>query len=436
LEAKPSSATVVGSSSVRGVGSRGKEDETHVEAVKFVEIWMETSTGYLASYDMIAGKKLLHTRDYAKLTKTYMPIQVCNDIDTGGFWGRSFVSLQLPVNMEMEYTIGKVFRNIQDADAFGILVEPTTLGIPTEVYRGSDGIKRVRYEPDYSVPDAKPFQLMPAKRGKEPVDVIKMGVALGDKIANQPTEMMQGGAPGRVDSQAGLGFLYEVSNVPLTPTAAALTKAIIGCYRAVLNIAAMTWPQEKMVQVTLLDDSLAGITLDPSTGAMQLSENGIPHPDEIDVSVRAMLPKSKEQEKLELAEALKMGSIDMFEYRIMVRKRGLELPVGNDAEWQNYRRAMLENIVLFGDGKKPGQVIVNILDIHDIHIRVLQPFMARPEFYQASPEVRTAVTEHYTAHLMNMGAIPDQAPQLEEAAEEKAAQMGMNVPGLGGPEQQ
>jgi hypothetical protein len=249
-------------------------------------------------------------------------------------------------------------------------------------------------------------------------------------MANQPTEMMQGGAPGRVDSQSALGYLYEVSNIPLTPTATALAKAISGCYRAMLDIASLTWDRHKIVEVSLLDDSLAGIILDPGTGTMELTENGIPHPDEVTISVKAMLPKSKEQEKMELMEALKMGTIDMFEYRIMVRKRGLEVPVGNESEWQNYRRAMLENIVLFGDGKAPGKVIVNVLDIHDVHLRVLQPFMARPEFYQASPEVREAFMKHYQAHLLGMGTLPDQAPNIDEAAGEAGAQMGIGGQGM------
>jgi len=197
-----------------------------------------------------------------------------------------------------------------------------------------------------------------------------------------------------------------------------------------LDIAALKWPKYKLVEVSLLDDSLAGISLDPATGSMQLSENGIPHPDEITVTVRAMLPKSKEQEKMELMEALKMGTIDMFEYRVMARKRGLEVPVGNEAEWQNYRRAMLENIVLFGDGKTPGKVIFNILDMHDVHMRVLQAFMARPEFYQASAPVRDAFTKHYEAHLFATGTLPDQAPNIEGAAQEEAAMMGIG--GAGG----
>lgn len=402
-----------------GTGATKKKDKTQVDTVKFVEVWMQDSMGYLARYEILAGGKLLHSMDYAETgVRIYMPIQIIQDIDVGGFWGRSFVSLLMPMNMELEYTIGRTFQNIQDTDSLGILCEPTTLGMPTEIFRSSDGIKRVRFEPDYSVPDLKPFTLAPVNMGTLPTEVVKMGAALGDKIANQPAELMSGGAPGRVDSQAGLGFLYEVSNTPLTPTAASVSMGVSNCYRAMLNILQVQWPKDKMVQVTLLDDSLAGITLDPSAGTMSLTDNDIPHPDEITISIKAMLPKSKEQEKMELLDALKTGTIDMFEFHIMVRKKGLELPVGNEGEWQNYRRSMMENLMLFGDGQKPAEVILDLLDIHDVHLRILQAFMARPEFYQASAEVREAFKQHYNAHLQLMGVTPEQTPFNEEAATE------------------
>lgn len=409
---------------------KGK-DKTHVDIVKFVEVYTETSLGYLAQYDMMAGDKILHTVNYQRnRNKMYMPLQMCNDIDTGGFWGRSFVSIQLPINIEMENAVGRLFQNVQDTDAYGLLCEPTTLGMPTQIMRGDDGIKRVRFEPDYTVPELKPFNIAPFNSGDFPVKVIQLGMALSDKLANQPTELMKGDAPGRTDSQSALGFLFEVSNTPLTPTAASISRAVSNCYRAMLNILQAQWSSARTVEVSLLDDSLAGIALEPATGAMSLTDNSIPHPDEVNVSVRAMLPRSKEQEKMELMTALDKGIIDMFEYRILARKKGLEVPVGSDVEWENYRRAMMENIVLFGDGTKPGQVIFNVLDMHLVHLRVMQPFMARPEYYQTDAGVRNAFVKHYMAHLEQTGTMPDQAPYPEEAATEEdvmqkmAGQMG------------
>ncbi len=399
-----------------------QEDKTHVDIVKLVEVWIETKTGNLATYELLAGDKLLHSKDYST-SKTCMPINKINDIPTGDFWGRSFVSTQIPINTELEYTLGKMFQNVQDMDAYGILAIPATLGIPPQVTLASDGTKRIIYDPDYTAPDLKPFTISPAKTGTFPASILKVGIAVADKMANQPAELMRGEAPGRVDSQSALGFLYETSNTTLSPTASSIANAMINCYKSILDtIAAGAWPREKLIQVTMLDDTLAGVTLDPSAGAINLQNNILPRPEEVNIFVKSMLPKSKTQEKMELMKSLEIGAIDMFEYRIEVRKRGIELPVGNEPEWQNYRRSILENIILFGNGVEPGEVLFDQNDMHEVHLRVLQAFMARPEFYQASPKVRDVFKQHYEAHLMLMGTqMPDQAPYPEEMAAEQAA---------------
>jgi hypothetical protein len=232
---------------------------------------------------------------------------------------------------------------------------------------------------------------------------------------------MRGEAPGRVDSKLGLGFLQETSNTPLLPSAAGLASALIQCYEASLAmVAAGAWDQEKIVQVTMLDDALAGVVLNADKGTISLELNAIPRPEQVTVFVQAMTPRSKEQQKAELMKSLEIGSIDMFEYRIAVRKEGLDLPVGNDAEWQNYREAMLENIILFGDGRNTKPIVWDILDIHEVHMRVHQAFMARPEFRQASADVQNAFKKHYSAHQLALGnSMPDQAPYPEDAAIEQ-----------------
>ena len=397
-----------------------KTNQTKIDVVKMVEIWTKTAAGYLQDYTVMAGRKLLYTKKYAPAIKMYMPLVLCHDIKTGGMWGRSFVSTQIPFNTEMEYSLGRLFQNIQDIDLYGILCLPTTMGIPASMHRSSDGTKRLMFEPDLGTPELKPFNIPPFNSGTMPVEAIKVASSLADKIANQPTDMMAGNAPGRVDSQTGLGFLFEVSNVPLRGTAAAIAIAVSNCYRVMLSLMPIAWGDKKLVDITLLDDSLAGIKMDSTDGTMSLADNMIPHPDEVVVTIESILPKSKEQEKMEMKEALKMGSINMFEYRMEVRKRGLELPVGNEAEWQNYRRAMMENLVLFGDGQKPGSVIVDDNDMGRVHLAVLQPFMARPEFFQASAEVQNAFKEHYKRHMEQIGTYPEGVPTPEGAAEQTA----------------
>jgi hypothetical protein len=186
-----------------------------------------------------------------------------------------------------------------------------------------------------------------------------------------------------------------------------------------LGICKDIWPAEKVVSISSLDDSLAGIAFDMETGEVTLAKNAIPSPDEVNINVASEVPISKEQQKLELKEALKEGVLTLDEYSFKVRELGLTSPVGNEQAWQNYRRAKLENLALFGDGEKPGKVIVSERDMPLIHKGVLGAFMARPEFYAASPAVRDAFVAHDEEHDNILGKMPEDMPLMEEAAEQE-----------------
>lgn len=401
-------------------GRGTKKDKTQTDVTLLVEVWTETSDGYLAEYLILAGSyeklNLLYRQDHSQ-SRYHMPVRVARDVTVGGFYGRSFVDQLIPLNTEAEYSLSSLFQTISDYDLYGLLMWPSGQGTPPEAHRGRDGIKRLVYEPDYTVPDQKPYNIEPARLTKPQIEAAMLAGGLMDKLANQPTEMLQGGAPGRVDSASGLGFLYETSAIPLSPTAKSVAEAISGIYRAMLGICKDIWPAEKVVSISNLDDSLAGISLDVETGEINLSKNAIPSPDKVNINVASEVPVSKEQQKMELKEALEKQIITLDEYSFKVREKGLNSPVGNDVAWENYRRAKLENLSLFGDGEKPGKVIVSERDLHLIHQSVLNAFMARPEFYAASQEVRDKFVEHYEEHNTGLGIMPEGMENMEDAAE-------------------
>ena len=401
-------------------GRHTKKDKTQTDVTLLVEVWTETSDGYLAEYLIFAGsaEKLnqLYRHDHSQ-RKYHMPVKIARDVTVGGFYGRSFVDQLIPLNTEAEFSLSSLFQAVSDFDLYGVLMWPASLGTPPEAHRGQDGIKRITFEPDYSTPDLKPFPLLPAKLSKPQMDAALVATGLMDKLANQPTEMLKGGAPGRVDSASGLGFLYETSGIPLTPTAKNVAEAVSGIYRSMLGICKDIWPPKKVVSISNLDDSLAGIAFDIETGEINLAQNAIPAPDEVNINVASEVPISKEQQKMELKEALKDQILTLDEYGFKVREMGLTSPVGNEVAYQNYRRAKLENLALFGDGEKPGTVIVSERDMHLIHQNVLDAFMARPEFYAASPAVREKFIEHYDEHNVGLGILPEGMPSMEEAAE-------------------
>jgi len=400
-------------------GRHTKKDKTQTDVTLLVEVWTETTDGYLAEYLIFAGSyqtlKQLYRHDHSQ-SKYYMPVKIARDVVVGGFYGRSFVDQLIPLNTEAEFSLSSLFQSVADFDLYGIQLWPASLGTPTDAHRGRDGIKRVVFEPDYTTPELKPDHVFPAKLSKANIEAAMVAGSLMDKLANQPTEMLKGGAPGRVDSASGLGFLYETSGIPLTPTAKNVAEAVSGIYRAMLGICKDLWPSEKVVSISNLDDSLAGIIFDMETGEITLSRNAIPSPDEVNINVASEVPISKEQQKLALKESLKEQIITLDEFSFQVREKGLDIPVGNEVAYQNYRRAKLENLALFGDGEKPGKVIVSERDMHLIHQSVLNAFMARPEFYAASQPVRDKFIEHFEEHNVGLGIFPEGMESMEDAA--------------------
>jgi len=401
-------------------GRHTKKDKTQMEVTLLVEVWTETTDGYLAEYLIFAGSyeklKQLYRYDHSK-SKYYMPVKIARDIVVGGFYGRSFIDTLIPLNTEAEYSLSSLFQSVADFDLYGLMMWPASLGTPPDAMRGRDGVKRITFEPDYTTPELKPYNIEPAKMMKPQVDAAMVAGSLMDKVSNQPTEMMKGGAPGRVDSASGLGMLYETSGIPLSPTAKNVAEAVAGVYRSMLGICRDIWPTSKVVEINNLDDSLAGIAFDMETGEINLAKNAIPAPDEVNINIASEIPISKEQQKLELKESLEKGIITLDEFSFQVREKGLTIPVGNEVAWQNYRRAKLENLALFGDGETPGKAIVSERDMHMIHKSVLDAFMARPEFYAATPAVRDKFIEHYDEHNVGLGIFPEGMEPMEEAAE-------------------
>lgn len=408
-----------------------KKDRAYMDVTRLTEVWLETSDGSLGEYMGFVGMdkfKQIFRFDHSQ-SKFPMPIRVIRDVTVGSFWGRSFVEQLMPLNQEVEYALSSIFQGVADFDLYGLQLWPATLGVPPEAQRGQDGLKRVVYEPDYTSPDLKPENIMPAKMTKPQLEAVSLAVSLMDKVANQPGDMMRGDAPGRVDSSAGLGFLYETSSIPLSPTAKNLANGVAGVYRSMLRVLKDLWSDRKVVSISNLDDALAGIVLDTESGTLSLSQNAIPYPDEVTIGVASEVPVSKEQQKADLKEALAQGIINLDEYGVKVRKMGLNLPVGREVSYQNYRRAMYENLLLFGDGVNPppeeSGIIVSERDMHMVHKEVLDAFMARPEFFEASVPVRDAFEKHWQEHQIGLGVLPEGMETPDESAEGFMEEQGL-----------
>jgi hypothetical protein len=404
----------------------GKTDRMDVVWVGTVYLWDER--GYMAERIIYAGDKLL-ARDSYWQTRTYRPITTIHDMDVGGFWSRSWMELQLPINSEQEGAIARTFENVRTYDNYGVTLVPTNFGLNNHALMTPSlgGPKYMPYEWDTMSPGGQQIQqLRPFTSGNFATQAISLGSNLSDRLSQQPP-MMSGDAPGRVDSASGLGMLLESGNTPLTPTSVAIASGFSEIYRAATCRAMKTFSLGDTIAVTMLDDSLVGIVYDAAKGTIALSPSGVPHPDQVEITVRSMAPVSKQQQKLELQNQLQLQIIDPLDYRILARLENLELPVGNGIEWENYIKARVENALLFHDGKtvpegseeEIGVLFSRDADMHNVHLRVHRELVASIKFSMASVQVRKRILNHIAAHEQDgLGTIPQGMPNLEDAAQE------------------
>jgi len=391
-----------------GYGDRDKRQTQ--QWTRLAEIWTHDSSNMIEQYVALAGRAVVNgPHDYTDRQRP-MNINIARYVDCGGFYGKGFVNQLVPLNIELEFMLNQLFRNVEDFDQFGILCLSRGMGLDINAIRAAkEGPKVLVYDEDLSEKNNQPFSIHPANAGRFTTDVVKIASALLENQAKQ-SEMLSGGAPGRVDSASGLSLLYETSNIPLSSPLESLAVCLSDTYKAALWAMGDTWPERKAVEMTLKDDALVGISYDALSGEVELARTAIPSPREVRVTVASKSPRSETQQRMDLAQSLEQGVITPREYRIKARELGLDIPVGNDYEWQSYRRAKLENITLYGDGVEPGQAVGSNHDFHEVDLEVHSSFMARPEFRLASKAVRAAFEEHRAFHMEALGEYPDKLP--------------------------
>ena len=388
-----------------------------------IECWMRTENNKLREYAAIAGKVKIGRYDVAETKGVPMPVNIARYLTVSGFYGRGFAEQLVNLNSEAEVMLDQLFQNVENWDEYGLLCLSTNMGLSVdEVLEKKNGPRVLMYNPDLYNPSTQPFQLTPVNSGQTPLKIAQTCLELIGHQSSQ-SEILSGEAPGRVDSAQGLGLLMETANMPLSDATASLSQAVSNSYEALLWLSKQNWGERHAVELSLRDDSLVGIKYNPQTGQVELEKDAIPHPDEVSITVGTRSPRSPSQIRADLDDQLAKGIITPREYRIKARLEDLDLPVGNEQEWHNYRRAIVNNLILYGDGETPGAVRVAEHDMHEVHLSVLTAFMARPEFFLASDEVRAAFENHLIERQEALGEYPKNIPTPEDAAMEQIMQM-------------
>ncbi len=422
-----------------GPGSMGTDEKTDAQrgyeaVVTLHEVFELGPENTCAAYHAVVGDYLAESINYwERGERRVCPISIGRYTPTDSFYGRGFLSRLVGINNEVEKMLRNLFENVQDMDEFGFLMIPNNLGINKRSLKKTSKPRYIMYSPDYTQPENRPYALNPATTGDFPGRVATMGTGLQQRLSGQ-SELLSGSAPGRTDSAAAMGFLFETSNIPLSVPAEEIKRVWSHSHRVLLQYGRDDFEEGDAFKLRTVDDTVAGIVLDPTTGSMKLDDkNTIPADGTIKIGIQESMPQPKAQRKAELVQMLQLGLVTPMEFRVINYREELGFPVGNRAEWHGYQKAMYHNILLFGDGETPGQAVTdNKFDNPEIQLFALRDFVAKVQFSLSSTAVQEVFEQRISYFEQIMGSYPEQLPRPEEAAQLAQGQLGPG--GAGGPE--
>jgi hypothetical protein len=414
--------------------SRAKKDGRSY--VKLEEIYIyDDSQEFVARWIIKVGDVILVDEDFEqKRVKAVCPLHVARHTDIGRMFARGFVHPLIPFNDQCEKMFASLFKNIRELDTFGTLFIPGASGIDLKRWRTGVRPKVEKFDPDPLNPGGQPFTLGPHNTGTMPAKVAEIALQQMQRLANQGP-YYQGETSGRVDSAAGLGFLFNTGNIALGLPTHGMADALAGAYARMLQVAKDRLGPGDTIELATIDDAVAGVIIDPTTGLMELSNNPLPNPWEVEVNVKDRTPRDRNVRKEELKELYGLQLVDPTRFWIAALEENLDFPGANKEIWETWRKATWQIIVLFRDGKTPGPLVVGEHTQNpQIQLMAVQQFMNRIEFSLAEEPVRRRFEEWKMMLETLSGVFPTGlGPPEEIAAQAMAAEQRPGVEGAGIP---
>ena len=374
------------------------------------------------------------------------PLTYARYTPTGKIYGRSFLGPLITLNDRVERMLENQFQNAIDLDNYGMLVVDATTGLNRKAVEEKQKRKVLFVQPNPLSGTKQPvYKIDPYNSGDYPGKISGMSIALMEKMANQG-EILQGGAPGRTESAASLGLLYETGNVSLSSTVGEIAKAFSGLYRSMLSSAKRELNTDGHFPLPILDLDMIGLSLTPQGGSVSVDKNPIPDPDEVVVTIKDRSTQTTEQRRQEAMTLLEVGINTPTDFEILNYHEGFNYPMQTRIKYNAWRKAVFQAILLFNDGEKPGPFYVqpeggpgNILmpdsyaDDPQITLEVIQHVMNTPEFMFVSREIMDAFTSWKLSKENQLGlSMPQPMMGPQEMADGMAgppSDMGAVPPG-------
>jgi len=371
-------------------GDMRKKDGRLYVPLEEIHVYDDTQQ-FVSRFIVRVGTVVVQDEDFEKVgSKVICPLHVARHTDIGKMFARGYVAPLMPMNDQVERMLRTLFKNMQEMDQFGTLFVTGGMGVDLKKWTTGPRPKIQKYEPDPLEPRIEPKNLTPANTGLAPVRVAEFAQGQMERLSGQGPAF-RGEATGRVDSAAGLGFLFNTANIGLALPAEGLADAWAGVYRRMLQAAQERAQPGEMVELAVIDDAIAGVVVDPTTGLMGLAENPIPDAWRVKVDIKDRTPRDREVRKRELLELFGAGLVTQTRFWITALEENLDFPGSPKDLWETWRKAVWQIILLFKDGETPGTVqIGEHVQNPDVQLIAVQTFMNKIEFSLASEAVRRA----------------------------------------------
>jgi len=321
-----------------------------------------------------------------------------------------------------------LFQNVKELDMFGTLFVSGASGIDIKRFRKGKRPRIEKYNPDAMDPGAlKPFLVSPHNSGKLPADVAQIALEQMKELAGQGS-YYGGETSGRIDSAAGLGFLFNTGNIALGLPTNGLADALAGVYSRMLQVAKSRYEAEgaePFIEIATVDDAIAGVVLDPGSGRMELgADNTIPNPWEVRIDIHDRVPRDKETRKVELKELYQLQLVSPTRFWVSAMEEDLDMPGADKELWATWQKVTWQIIVLFRDGQEPGKIdLGEHTQNPQVQLIALQQFMNKIQYSLSSDAVRQKFEEWkmYLESLLGVYPVGIGPPEEVAAAQTQAA---------------
>lgn len=409
-----------------------------MQVVRVRELWLMGPRDTVSRYVVTSGEYVIHDEDLEG-REVYCPIGFARFMENGSFHGAGVFDLLFPLCREAERLQKSLFNNIRDIDKYGVLVLPHgSFNANTMLRDVGQGLRVFPWEPDPISEGFRPFNITPYNSGDVPGRVSAFAIQQIDRL-NPIRDLIA--EKGRVDSATGLQFLDEQVNRAMNTPTAGVQQAWGDCYRAVLagTVREVVF-SPKTFTVDQLTLDLAGVVVDPETMEVSFERNPLPSLAQLSFKIKDINPRSKVARKQEALQLQQQFQLDQDTFMLFALKEGLDFAMWTDEHQSAYESVVRNCLLLFGDGKTPGQVVLTPQTAKpEMQIRVLNSFMASPTMSVASAEVQDAFINYHKTLMGFMGLVmpnalpnPDDVAMLgrldQQMAQMQGLQQGPQVP--------